>query len=813
MRFLQLHSWQAAAVLWTTLEVLAAYGGRGPPVGLLEATGDDGPLTYLAATAGRTAVFPPRRLTEEWIPIQIGKPSADVVDYFSKGSTCSLELMKSQSQSSPAKARDDEKMPPPFPRWSASGSNCQPHLHCPLWAPLAVAVVNGAASMSTLLWIAMLDGRPRRRFGYEPSRSFRPRLIELWASLAESFAWGNLTRLIDEWLLPEYKAVGLDQQQALNMTVRALLNYDDQPVNFGNLFHLPPHLCFTCCMTGLRRARIILVRSPFARIVSYFRARWLHNPAKVHNTWKDFPLFVEYVAEQYNSTDAYTTLALPANHGTSDIGLEFTQEDLRLTRSITELLRDAVAQKSSGAPQQPQQHQQQQQPRPFYALHVEHVKDEIADLASLLCNQYDYCEGLPTFPHVKMFKAPVRKFVWRACWSNYSTVRQVLHRFRQDFDTFGYSMDPLQSLAVEKGIVEVRRWPSEAATKSRARAPDHRQLQKPRLLIVMADTREPELGDLGLVLGPGEVSTFCPSCKFQPSARSPQHVGYWTKHYVEAALLAHQINASFKYFKCTSSSNVIDAHWCKVSVLKQLLAGSSSDEIDLVVYLDTDVTVAGQDDTWVKLATNIDKLLQAEQFKVIDARSGDSSEAVRFATFENASIIAGCGDACGSFIKAGIQDRFSTALLLIRPGPGANAILSEWSRTWPSTNRLAPYFDQAGFNLLHDKFPSQIVALAADHLLDVQVRESCIRFGPLRGDVALDAWRYNNNILQKVMSVTSVSGIHLGRHREKGLLAVEHLKAYAGSNLPGLLARTALLIEDFVYDLPLQAAVASNKKR
>ncbi|CAE8612722.1 unnamed protein product [Polarella glacialis] len=171
--------------------------------------------------------------------------------------------------------------------------------------------------MSLLRWLAAMDGRPARVDGprhfekqscnpsevpFEPARhglgdGQQATLASMWGSLADAYARLGLQGLLETWLLPEYEAVGLDENEAKNVTGRSLV-WMDRIADFGHRFILPQHLCPTCCQHGAARLKLLVARNPFERLVSYFRLKWLGSPTKVHNRWEDFPVFVQYVASR-----------------------------------------------------------------------------------------------------------------------------------------------------------------------------------------------------------------------------------------------------------------------------------------------------------------------------------------------------------------------------------------------------------------------------------------------------------------------------------------------------------------------------------
>mmetsp|Transcript_68583 Transcript_68583/g.222240 ORF Transcript_68583/g.222240 Transcript_68583/m.222240 type:complete len:179 (-) Transcript_68583:358-894(-) len=104
------------------------------------------------------------------------------------------------------------------------------------------------------------------------------------------------------WIGPEYAAIGLNPRQGRNVSARMLMPNHHRGIR-GWRIYLPPHLCFTCCTLGLTRLRVVFVRNPFARLVSFFRMSWQGNKLKAHNRWEDFPAFVRYISDGSQSPD------------------------------------------------------------------------------------------------------------------------------------------------------------------------------------------------------------------------------------------------------------------------------------------------------------------------------------------------------------------------------------------------------------------------------------------------------------------------------------------------------------------------------
>merc|ERR1712228_321558 len=112
--------------------------------------------------------------------------------------------------------------------------------------------------------------------GFEPiarDQNDQPSLWSIWGSLSRMYKWGNLQHLISYWLNPELQSVGMLDPQQRTLTWHMGIK--------GRRFHLPPHLCLTCCSLGTGRLRVLLGRSPFARLISLFRLNWLGKPDKL----------------------------------------------------------------------------------------------------------------------------------------------------------------------------------------------------------------------------------------------------------------------------------------------------------------------------------------------------------------------------------------------------------------------------------------------------------------------------------------------------------------------------------------------------
>eukprot|EP00927_Polykrikos_kofoidii_P040691 TRINITY_DN34739_c0_g2_i1.p1 TRINITY_DN34739_c0_g2~~TRINITY_DN34739_c0_g2_i1.p1 ORF type:complete len:294 (-),score=31.45 TRINITY_DN34739_c0_g2_i1:56-820(-) len=86
---------------------------------------------------------------------------------------------------------------------------------------------------------------------------------------------GRIQRYFSEWLQNDEVRLGCSQEAALFSMSRAVHKFSDE-----NFIGMPLALCPTCCRTGAGRLRVIFVRSPIARLRSFFRGYW--GPRKGH---------------------------------------------------------------------------------------------------------------------------------------------------------------------------------------------------------------------------------------------------------------------------------------------------------------------------------------------------------------------------------------------------------------------------------------------------------------------------------------------------------------------------------------------------
>jgi len=384
------------------------------------------------------------RALTNWFPLAIDEEDPNNLDFYSKANDCLMEFEgandadflgkqqpQAQAHSSSARDRphdDHEGNSRRKRRWFAVGSNCRPFLHCPLWAPLSIAVIDRAASMSVLLWVASLDGRPRREIAARKggSGNYRPTLHRIWDSASEAF-YRNHSDGLMRWIRREFGAMGVPAaawKQIGKHMAAGLHHRGDR----GWRVHMPRYLCSTCCSIGKGRMKVIFVRSPFSRLVSYFRMNWLGNPRKGDYTWDHFGHFAEMTLRAWELGVKLPDLDPESENGR--LLANFTPEDRYHTKAMSEWLKDPML-KENPLPL-----------KSFRVLHVEHMPQEYAEMVEALCTDFGFCEDFEPFPRVNSFQRGVPRDIWASLWSDPKTLTAVQTRYKTDFDWFGYSRDP-----------------------------------------------------------------------------------------------------------------------------------------------------------------------------------------------------------------------------------------------------------------------------------------------------------------------------------------------------------------------------------
>eukprot|EP00439_Symbiodinium_sp_Y106_P063395 s3114_g9.t2 len=299
---------------------------------------------------------------------------------------------------------------------AAKRANSSQLFLCPLRAPIAVALMLKAGSSSVGAWLHALDSssRPaefsRRLFGaFEDNElAVSPKFLS-WI-----FGPDGLGASVTARLRPSAR--------------RALVKrffFETRPQKTASKLLLPPGWCMPCCAAGSGRLPVMLVRSPYRRVHSYFRHKWLANPSKEPLTgWKDLPEFVRKLAEHRTLNRSLPPL--------------FTKQDLYHTLSFHDILRDI---RWSAAAREVMRLR-------MCVLRLEVLHMDLIHLHAVLCRWFRFCERLPAIPEI--IPTGLRPYLavpsppWETLWTK-DAVQNMRQLFASDFEELGYSVDPLQT--------------------------------------------------------------------------------------------------------------------------------------------------------------------------------------------------------------------------------------------------------------------------------------------------------------------------------------------------------------------------------
>ncbi|CAJ1460200.1 unnamed protein product [Effrenium voratum] len=246
--------------------------------------------------------------------------------------------------------------------------------YCPPGLPVALQLTLKAGSRSATVWAAMLEG-------------LMPAVVSARRTLAVAMSgsaagYSRVARYAQEWLEHEEMRLGCSPDLALFSISRGLHMLSDGRVG------LPMGLCPTCCRTGAGRLRVVFVRSPLARLSSFFHGYWF--PQKGH-----------LLKEETSQFQQWVRLILSPVASASPL---FEASDLDHVRpAFTESLSDK-----------------------HVVFCIEDVAGSLRRVETALCKRFGHCTPLPSFPAVRSKPAKFEQLA--------PDVEQLLKsRFHHDF--------------------------------------------------------------------------------------------------------------------------------------------------------------------------------------------------------------------------------------------------------------------------------------------------------------------------------------------------------------------------------------------
>eukprot|EP00928_Gymnodinium_smaydae_P015060 TRINITY_DN15522_c0_g1_i1.p1 TRINITY_DN15522_c0_g1~~TRINITY_DN15522_c0_g1_i1.p1 ORF type:complete len:527 (+),score=71.75 TRINITY_DN15522_c0_g1_i1:31-1581(+) len=238
---------------------------------------------------------------------------------------------------------------------------------CPPSVPIALRVVLKAGSRSAAVWAAMLEG-------------LIPSLVAARRTLTASFAEGSdgsggesrVSRYVTDWLAHEEMRLGCNSEAALFSVSRALHRLADEAY-----VGLPLAMCPTCCRSAAGRLRVFFVRSPFARLHSFYHGYW--RPTKGHLLPADtgFPAWVEMILGPY-------AVANSSLFETADLD--------HVKPAFSRPLDEEVGELGRG---------------PYVVFSIDEVSASLRRVEEALCAPpFLYCQPLPAFPERHVQEEP-----------------------------------------------------------------------------------------------------------------------------------------------------------------------------------------------------------------------------------------------------------------------------------------------------------------------------------------------------------------------------------------------------------------------
>lgn len=194
-----------------------------------------------------------------------------------------------------------------------------------------------------------------------------------------------------------------------------------------NLYMRGP-MCHTCCATGSGRVRIVFVRNPFARIMSYYKYNWRSKTS--------FPQFVHLASRDPRLCDPRD-----ADGNCSGRALFGRVERMHVV---------PVSRWVGLLPQQ-----QGPSTLDLLVIHLELLDRGLEDLQLRLCRDFRFCVPLPRLPHKN--RGPADRAPQPSVkdsqsshgeWWTAASRQAVLRWHAGDFEAFGYSNDPERSTQV-----------------------------------------------------------------------------------------------------------------------------------------------------------------------------------------------------------------------------------------------------------------------------------------------------------------------------------------------------------------------------
>lgn len=198
---------------------------------------------------------------------------------------------------------------------------------------------------------------------------------------------------------------------------------------------LPPALCLPCCAAGIGRLLVVVLRSPFERLRSYFQ----RSQVSRGRGWETFGKWATWAQTQLeNGTDVFEAVQTCGTSSEEDI---WTESDALHLRSMPQLLSAASLDLADFQPElarEPETRGADEQQR-IFVVRLESITTDLMAVESALCARLAHCgpPALPAFPRTHTSKTRPSRVEWPP-----EVVGWVARFYAEDLRLGGYPARP-----------------------------------------------------------------------------------------------------------------------------------------------------------------------------------------------------------------------------------------------------------------------------------------------------------------------------------------------------------------------------------
>lgn len=198
---------------------------------------------------------------------------------------------------------------------------------------------------------------------------------------------------------------------------------------------LPPALCLPCCAAGIGRMIVVVLRSPFERLRSYFQ----RSQVSRDRGWETFGKWATWAQVQLeNGTDVFEAVQTCGTSSKEDI---WTESDALHLRSMPQLFGAASLDLANFQPELGQEAETRgtDEQQRIFVVRLESIATDLKAVESALCARLGHCgpPGLPAFPRTHTSKTRPARVEWPP-----EVVSWVAKFYAEDLRLGGYPAKP-----------------------------------------------------------------------------------------------------------------------------------------------------------------------------------------------------------------------------------------------------------------------------------------------------------------------------------------------------------------------------------